>query len=398
MMSNRTQVLGVFSRLIIYMLGIFSFIYVFRVLNVKNAIIGYFYTEPDVVKISDFEYDFKSLLFTNSGVSDNEYFARVNAKPVSNFDKTKKYTVTINGIQANRVYGDYTYINSNFTNNFISTQDTTLLTDTLNIKINFYTEETIIVFTTQSGEKAVSLWSSYIAKNGFVLKIVEDNYTPQIEADNLIEYTSNLYIDNKIVKTYTYTAISQRELPKVINNKHISSWVDSEGNKYTEFPFKNIDLYGTVEYVMLNFVFDSNNAVVFDSYSSVNYISTGSLDVKQEDKESFDLIFDKTTSKTGKVVVSDFYGLNFNLNISENNYEKYYTRTSIFEEFNFSFKPFSDDDSCIINFTARYYTDNLKYFLGFSVQTGNSKDKLQEFFSDMNNKVIPFKVEFNIKV
>ena len=70
-MMNRTQVMGTFSRLIIYILGIISFVYVFKTLNVKNAIIGYFYKDPQIVKISDFEYDFKSMLFTNSGTNEN---------------------------------------------------------------------------------------------------------------------------------------------------------------------------------------------------------------------------------------------------------------------------------------------------------------------------------------
>lgn len=408
MMSNRTQVLGIFSRLIIYILGIFSFIYVFRVLNVKNAIIGYFYKEPEVVKISDFEYDFKSLLFTNSGASDNEYFARVNAKPVSNFDKTKKYTVTINGIHANRVYGDYNYINSNFTNTFLSTQDTTLLTDTLNIKINFYTEETMIVFTTQSGEQAINLWSSYIAKNGFVLKIVEDNYIPQIEADNLSKYKVDLCFGSEIINSFYRTAINDFYLPVEYKGFKINSWKDEDNNYYINstkdtIPFKDIKLYAVVDETRLNFSINQNTITKvtkdIETTSDVKYSARFFLDnysITDLDSSNIYELMNTTPKNYGfKFSVENFYVDYIDSDFMAN--PDYVCRNS--------------GDGFVVVYVARnpYNDATYKYNLKFTFSIKNNivtpyldivvrddNGNFKQFERDLENKVFNFNINIEI--
>ena len=408
MMSNRTQVLGVFSRLIIYLLGIFSFIYVFRVLNVKNVIIGYFYTEPDVVKISDFEYDFKSLLFKNSGANDNEYFSRVNAKPVSNFDKTKKYTVTINGIQANRVYGDYTYINSNFTNTFISTQDTTLLTDTLNIKVNFYTEETIIVFTTQSGEKAVSLWSSYIAKNGFVLKIVEDNYIPQIEADNLTKYKVDLYFGSEIINSFYRTAINDFYLPVEYKGFKINSWEDEDNNYYINstkdtIPFKDIKLYAVVDETRLNFSINQYTITKItkdiETTSDVKYSARLFLDnysIADLDSSNIYELMNSTPKNYGfKFSVENFYVDYMDSDFMTNPNYVCHNSGSGFVVFYVARNPYNDATyKYNLKFTFSIKNNIVTPYLDIVICDDN--ESFKQFERDLENKVFNFNINIEI--
>ena len=190
--------LGFIVILLVVAFGSFCCIDLAREFNIKSQIIGYFYTEPEVVKINDFEYDITSLIFSNTG-TENQYYATANAKPVNNFDSTKQYTITINGIRANKSSVNNGYIDCDFTNKFLSTQSEEILTDILNIKINFYKEGTKIVFITNNGEQAIKLWSSYIAKNGFNLKIVEDNFNTTIKADNISVKTLELYFNNELI-------------------------------------------------------------------------------------------------------------------------------------------------------------------------------------------------------
>lgn len=202
------QKFGTIMIIIIVIFGGFCALDLARELNIKNRVIGYFYTEPEVIQINDFEFDVKSLLFTKSG-NDNEYYATAFGKPVSNYDRTKEYSITINGIQGNKALNNSDYIDCNFTNKFNSTKGEEILTDTLNIKINFYKDETKIIFITNNGEQAVQLWTSYIAKNGFVLKIVEDNFNTKIEADDLpARYVYYYDLEGKLIKEYTHEVFS----------------------------------------------------------------------------------------------------------------------------------------------------------------------------------------------
>ena len=204
-MIKTSEKIGVLVIILFFIFGFYCFVDVCRTLNIKNRVIGYFYTEPEIVTMSDFEFDIKSLLFINTG-EENQYYAQAKAKPVSNFDSTKQYTITINGIEANRVEGNYTYIDCNFTNQFNSSLNEAKLIDTLNIKINFYKEGTKLLFITNGGTEAIQLWNSYIAKNGFLLKIEEYKLDTQIKYDKIPEYTINYYdLNNTLIESYTQT-------------------------------------------------------------------------------------------------------------------------------------------------------------------------------------------------
>ncbi len=307
-MSDIYKRTGIITSLIILILGLFSFVYVWRELNIKNAIIGYFYTEPEIVQINDFEYDITALLFTNSGANENEYFATANAKPVSNFDRTKKYTVTINNIQANRVYGDYSYINANFTNTFISTQDKELLTDTLNIKINFYTEGTKIVFTTQNGEQAISLWTSYIAKNGFILKIIEDNYTPSIEVTAPFEPDNNVlihyYLNGDSYKLISYNNLTDNLYsPEIKNDEIFTGWGLTEMEQ-TDVSYKIEDITN-----LSQLDFSNNKCINVYGYIIKNHTFT--INYINNTGENLNIKFAKTstiinqTNNTAKIEIKE---------------------------------------------------------------------------------------------
>jgi len=130
---------------IIFMFGSFCIYDVNRMLNLTSTVIGYFKHTTDVVKINDFEYDITQLLFTNSGANENEYFGEVITDPVEGFDKTKKYAIEINGNNCGYINQNLGYVNANFMNTFYSTNNTVLLTDNLNIKVNFYKDGTKII-------------------------------------------------------------------------------------------------------------------------------------------------------------------------------------------------------------------------------------------------------------
>lgn len=307
--------IGIITTIIIIVLGLFCTVDLFTRLNIQNKIIGTFYSEPDFVKINDFEYDVKSLLFYNSD-NENQYFATINSKPVSNFDKTKKYNVTINGIEAKRVE-ENNFIHANFTNEFISTLNETIMIDTLNIKINFYTEGTKIVFTTDGGEDAVKLWSSFIAKNGFKLKIVETDYIPQMEADNLPSYTLNLHFNNEIIETINFNALKNFEMPKVVNNKNIKYWIDIDNNIYTKetLPLKNIDLYAVVDSNSYQYSYDKNNVGNIKGYPqdpSCTYISNKIYLTNESDIEFFNNLVNPNVEFDIEIKI-DFYGHNFTI-------------------------------------------------------------------------------------
>ncbi len=404
-MSDIYKRTGIITSLIILILGLFSFVYVWRELNIKNAIIGYFYTEPEIVQINDFEYDITALLFTNSGANENEYFATANAKPVSNFDRTKKYTVTINDIQANRVYGDYSYINANFTNTFISTQDKELLTDTLNIKINFYTEGTKIVFTTQNGEQAISLWTSYIAKNGFRLKIIEDNYTPQIEADNLIDYKVDLYFEETIIKTFYHNAIDDFYLPVEYKGLKINSWRDDDNNYYTnstrkELPLKTMNLYAVVDKTRLTFSFNKNTVIKTINNTDNNAVHSAQLYLNKYSIE--DLGTDNIYSTM--CILPENYSYNFQVN---NFYVEHIS--SQFSKTNYVWHN-SGDNFDLFTMKINYRSEaTYKYNLNFYIYIKNNiatpyleisinedYECFNSFENDMTNNNINFEINIDV--
>lgn len=408
-MSDVFKRTGIIASIIIFILGFLAFAYCWKTLNVKNLILGSFYHEPEVVKISDFEYEIKSLLFTNSGTNENEYFASATAKPVSNFDRTKKYTVTINDIQANRVYGDYSYINANFTNTFISTQDKELLTDTLNIKINFYTEGTKIVFTTQNGEQAISLWTSYIAKNGFVIKIVEDNYNQQIKVDNLKSYKTDLFFDEKLIKTINHNAIDDFYLPEDYMGFPIYSWRDDEGNYFTnnnrkELPLKEIKLYAVTKKTGLQFHFNNNtitkiNEISDNSCKATLYLDSYSIEDLETDNIYLDII---NLSKNYKafVEVYDYYGI---VADATTNRSVYYNRTDndcvnlIWVSSQFTVGSDELEYTCSFRFCLNISNNRVTPYLELWIY-GNVVDNecLNSFTADMLNNNINFKINLSI--
>lgn len=188
-LAKRTGLIVIF---VIFLTGILACFDLYTKLNIKSAVYGYFYTEPEVIQINNFEYDITSLLFTNTGTK-NQYIAKATTKAVSGFDKNKKYTATINGNLCSTTTNT-DYINVTFTNQFNSTSDNILLTDELNIKINFYKDGTQLVFITNNGEQAVKLWASYISKHGFKIKLVESSYTSSLEVENLRKITYSIEV------------------------------------------------------------------------------------------------------------------------------------------------------------------------------------------------------------
>ncbi len=404
-MSDVFKRTGIIASIIIFILGFLAFAYCWKTLNVKNLILGSFYHEPEVVKISDFEYEIKSLLFTNSGTNENEYFATATAKPVSNFDRNKKYTLTINDIRANRDYGDYSYINANFTNTFISTQNKELLTDSLNIKVNFYTTETKIVFTTENGEQAISLWTSYIAKNGFVIKIVEDNYNQQIKVDNLIDYKVDLYFEETIIKTFYHNAIDDFYLPVEYKGLKINSWRDDDNNYYTnstrkELPLKTMNLYAVVDKTRLTFSFNKNTVIKTINNTNSNAVHSAKLYLNNYSIE--DLGTDNIYSTM--CILPENYSYNFQVN---NFYVEHIS--SHFSKTNYVWHN-SGDNFDLFTMKINYRSEaTYKYNLNFYIYIKNNiatpyleisinedYECFNSFENDMTNNNINFEINIDV--
>ena len=388
---------GLIVILVVIAFGSFCMFDLYRTLNISNMVIGYFKTNTDVVQISDFEYDINALLFTNSGDNENTYFATATGKAVSNYDNTKNYTVAINGIKANRVYDTNNYINSNFTNIFYSTNDTILLTDTLNIKVNFYTEGTKIIFLTQNGETAVSLWNSYIQKNGFKLTIIEDNFTPHMQADNLINYTINLYLDNVLKQSLIVNALSEESLPKYIDNKTVLSWKDINGNIYTELPLQNINLYAEIQSDKI--IFELSNDTITTIDCGVGHASYGIINRKITSLSDIDLletIFDRSVIKTGQLKLQNFYGQNYVYNVTNSMINDYWSNSS---EVGLTLDFWATEDLEIL-FEFRYnpsnnnvsYDSSVAFIQGTDIQTFN------QFYQDNQNSYMNFSIIFELTI
>lgn len=332
-MKERDADLGKVFKIILVILAIFSYIYVFKTLNIKNTIIGSWYQEPNITQAAKFEYSVSSLLFTNSGTNKNEYFADAHAPIVEDFDKNKRYNITINGIEANRVAGNYSYVNANFTNKFISANNKEILTDTLNIKINFYTDGTRILFLTNQGEKSVDLWSSFIAKNGLVIKVIEDNYIPQMEADNIPTFTINLYDGETLLNSIETSAITTRTLPLTINGKNVKKWLDSEGNIYTTTPLKNIDLYAEF-YVPYTINFYSQDelieTIIYDFSGEINFpVEYNGFEIVSWQDENGNYYTETNLPEQNINLYANFNTKKFNVSFNRNTITKIRTDYSI---------------------------------------------------------------------
>ena len=53
-MINTREKIGVLVIFLFFIFGFYCFVEVYRTLNINNKVIGYFYTEPEIVKMSDF--------------------------------------------------------------------------------------------------------------------------------------------------------------------------------------------------------------------------------------------------------------------------------------------------------------------------------------------------------
>lgn len=241
MFRSEANRIGYIILAIILLFGTFCLYDLNRMLNLKSEIIGYFKHTETATKINDFEYDIQQLLFTNSGSNENEFFAEVLLSDViTGFDGTKNYNLLINNNETTRVNGNYGYINVDFMNIFNSTQDSILLTDTLNIKINFYKDSTKIVFITRGGEQAVKLWTGFIQKNGFNLKIIENDFDSTIEVDSLTEdgvLLLQAQLNNKIEQYKSLTDASEKI--RCIDEINKLSALISKSNGY----FSNTEAY-----------------------------------------------------------------------------------------------------------------------------------------------------------
>lgn len=282
-LAKRTGLIVIF---VIFITGILACFDLYTKLNIKSAVYGYFYSEPDINQINDFEYDITSLLFTNTG-TENQYIAKATTKAVSGFDKNKKYTATINNNLCSTTTNT-DYINVTFTNQFNSISDSILMTDELNIKINFYTDGTQLIFITNNGEQAVKLWSSYISKNGFKIKIVESDYAGQLKIEGLRKVTYNLKIEEADnTRTVTINDYCQLNSPYTI--KTLSDILDFDLTNFTFYGFTTtqsdlddpLSLIATTGTITPNSDVVMYGLIVHDDVHA-KYVKTGTLKINIE--------------------------------------------------------------------------------------------------------------------
>lgn len=362
-LAKRTGLIVIF---VIFLTGILACFDLYTKLNIKSAVYGYFYSEPEVIQINDFEYDITSLLFTNTG-TENQYIAKATTKAVSGFDKNKKYTATINNNLCSTTTNT-DYINVTFTNQFNSTSDNIILTDELNIKINFYKDGTQLVFITNNGEKAVKLWSSYISKHGFKIKLVESGYTGQIQADNLPKYQLTLYANDEIYQVINFDFRKNFELPADIDGYEIKNWKDEENNIYTKetLPLADKTLYA-------DFVLSFSGTFSQDNLETISYYGIGDDSahlryqsdwLKLNDTVSIELFetFSNSDLTDGSnindllqfEVAFNLYGYELNFDIST-----FYTASWCDCQLNFKATGYSkmSDDTCYFLFSINYISE-----------------------------------------
>lgn len=254
-----TKIVIVILYLVLVCTGVYSAFSLIRDYNIKSWIIGQFYEEPTVTKLSDFEYTFNSLLFNATG-NENEFICSATVSKVAGFDRTKEYTTTVNGELSKRVSGDYEFVSSIHTKKFYDVNNNELASDDLQITINFYENETAISLITRGGENALGYWQAFIKKNGLAIHVVETDYSSEIEADNLPKYELTLYALDEIYQTINFNAFKDFELPTNINGHEIKNWTDEYGNIYTKetLPLENKSLYANLV-LTFNSVFGEEN-------------------------------------------------------------------------------------------------------------------------------------------
>ena len=306
MMKSISNIILFIVYLVIVVTGIYSLMWLIRENKIENFIIGEYIEDTPVNQISDFEYTFTSLLFTNTGV-ENEYMSVATTGKVSGFDKNKTYTTTVNGSLSNRVPGDYEFVNSIHTKKFYDVNNNLLLSDDLQVSVNFYENGTEFKILTRGGEQAVSYWQKFIANEGLTIKIVECDYSAKIEADNLPEYTLNLYLEETLIKKISINALRQFELPTRYETYHITDWVDINQTSYTKdtLPIKNMNLYAVVAPQLL-LGFDNNNVdndSIVSSSQQVFY-TTKKITIQDENEElMFTKIFDEKRLLSSSVIL-----------------------------------------------------------------------------------------------
>lgn len=244
--------------LAILITGALSTMHLIRDYNIQSDIFGTPTKEKTSYKIDDFNFQVNYLLFSETG-NEDEYISTATTLPITNFDKTKKYTLIVNESLCNRTNGSYEYVQATFNNNFKDLQNNILFKGKMQISIVPYKDYTKLTFII-NGKESTDYWSQYLVNYGLKITIIEFDYSSSLQADNvaLIKYYVNeeLYrIDacelNIEHDLYTYeiedeylffgwfTEIPQGNLKELTNITSITTNEYKEINLYAKYFHKN---------------------------------------------------------------------------------------------------------------------------------------------------------------
>ena len=223
--------------LFIVITGALSTMYLIRDYNIQSDIFGTPTENVSAIKIDDFNFEIKYLMFNNTG-NENEYLATATTLPITDFDITKKYTLKVNNSLCNRTPGQYDYIQATFNNKFKDYHNNVLFDGSMEITILPYADYTKLNFII-SGENSSNYWNQYITNYGLKIYIEEFDFESKLEADEIPEFNVYYYdTEGNLIEKYTqkYLATANNftlKAPYDLNGTLHDGWLDSNGSIIT---------------------------------------------------------------------------------------------------------------------------------------------------------------------
>jgi len=198
----------------------FSIININKYYNTKGGIKG---ALNEIFKQNEVVIDTKELNFNFKNISliqneDNSYSAEFKTSNVIKLDADENYTLYINKIPIIITTYSDDYFTADYTYTFFGNDRKEILTDTLNIYISFYENETNVLISTDYAKthdnaESIDLWNSYFNKNSFMMTIKKDK-TSLIQKSI---FKVNLFVQNELYKTINIIEGYSYELPTKLN-------------------------------------------------------------------------------------------------------------------------------------------------------------------------------------
>ena len=114
------------------------------------------------------------------------------------------------------------YVKSQYVYSFYDRNNNLILRDTLYINFGFYSTQTIIEISTESGEIAVDMWKAYQVKNGFRFEL-KGQTKQEISATKLRTATRTELVENTSDEIFTINCYVNKSLDYLSGRQHSST-------------------------------------------------------------------------------------------------------------------------------------------------------------------------------